>query len=175
MTWLLRLYPPPWRRRYGGEVAEMLADQRFSLRIAIDLIAGAIAVWLHPSVTLAAAVAAEPHVEEKKTMLQRIARLDCGAALGPEVTTADQWRATAAALTGTIVLSLAWMAAHVRIGDNSYVDSLSMLTFIVPWLYSLRYTYLKKRPASVQAVFIGGFSLLIAAMMLAAGWIASHL
>ena len=76
MTWLLRLYPPPWRRRYGGEVAEMLADQRFSLRIAIDLIAGAIDVWLHPSVTLAAAVAAEPHVEEKKTMLQRIARLD---------------------------------------------------------------------------------------------------
>ena len=108
-------------------------------------------------------------------MLQRIARLDCRAALGPEVTTADQWRATAAALTGTIVLSLAWMAAHVRIGDNSYVDSLSTLTFIVPWLYSLRYTYLKKRPASVQAVFIGGFSLLIAAMMLAAGWIASHL
>ena len=28
MTWLLRLYPPPWRRRYGDEVTEMLADHR---------------------------------------------------------------------------------------------------------------------------------------------------
>ena len=175
MTWLLRLYPPPWRRRYGGEVAELLADRRFSLRLAIDLIAGAIDVRLHPSVTLAAAVAAEPHVEEKKTMLQRIARLDCGAAFGTEVTRADQWRATAAALTGTVVLSIAWMAAHVRIGDNAYVDSLSMLTVVVPWLYSLRYTYLKKRPGSVQTVFIASFSLLIAAMMLGAGWIASRL
>ena len=37
MTWLLRLYPSPWRRRYGGEVAEMLAHRGFSLRIAVDL------------------------------------------------------------------------------------------------------------------------------------------
>ena len=175
MTWLLRLYPSPWRRRYGGEVAEMLADRGFSLSIAIDLVAGAIDVWLHPSATLAAATAAESTTEEKKTMLHRIARLDCGGALGPDVTTADQWKAVVAAVGGTIVLSLIWMAAHTRIGDNAYVDSLSLMTFIVPWLYSMRYTYLKKRPASVQVVFIAGFSLLLAAIMLGAGWIAARL
>lgn len=173
MTWLLRLYPPPWRRRYGGEVAQMLADQPFSFRMAIDLIAGAIDVWLHRSATLAAAIAAEPRFEEKKTMLQRIARLDCGT--GPDVTRADQWRATAAALSGTVLLSLAWMAAHRRIGDNAYVDSLSMLTVTIPWIYSLRYTYLKTRPGSVQAVFIVGFSVLMAVLMLGAGWIAARL
>lgn len=172
MIWLLRLYPSPWRRRYGGEVAEMLAARRFSLRIAIDLVAGAIDVWLHPSATLAAAGAADPHPGEKKTMLSRIVRFDC---VGPDVTPADHWKAAIAAVGGTLVLSLAWMAVHVRIGDNPYVDSLSLMTFMVPMLYSMRYTYLKSRSAGVQAVFVGGFSLLMAALMLGAGWIASKL
>jgi hypothetical protein len=39
----------------------------------------------------------------------------------------------------------------------------------------MRYTYLKNRPASVQAVFVGGFSLLIAALLLGAGWIAGKI
>jgi hypothetical protein len=67
------------------------------------------------------------------------------------------------------------MAAHIRIGDNTYVDSLSLMTFIIPLLFSMRYTYLKKRPASVQAVFVIGFSVLIAGFMLGAGWIAAQL
>ena len=82
--WLLMLYPPPWRRRYAEEVAEMLADRGFSLRIAVDLIAGAIDVWLHPSATLGAAAAAEAHVKEKN-MLNRIMRLDCAGAFGMEI------------------------------------------------------------------------------------------
>jgi hypothetical protein len=174
VTWLLRLYPSSWRRRYGDEVAGLLADRRFSFRMAVDLVAGAIDVWLHPSVTLAAAVAAESKAEER-TMLNRIISLDCGTAPGASVTKQDQWKAAGAAIGGTVVLTAIWMAAHVRIGDNDYVDSLSVLTFVIPWLFSMRYTYLKDRPASVQAVFIGGFSLLLAAMMLGAGWIASRL
>jgi hypothetical protein len=175
MIWLLKLYPSPWRRRYGDEVAGMIADRGFSLRIAIDLVAGAIDVWLHPSVTLAAAAAAQSKTTEEKTMLNRIARLGCGAAFGPDVTRADQWRATIVTIGGTIVLTLVWMAAHVRIGDNAYVDSLSVMPFMVPMLFSMRYTYLKGRPGSVQAVFIVGFSLLLAAFMLACGWIAAQI
>ena len=57
MTWLLRLYPPMWRRRYAAEVAAMVDGRGFSLAVAIDLVAGAIDVRLHPSATLAAATA----------------------------------------------------------------------------------------------------------------------
>ena len=174
MTWLLRLYPAPWRRRYGDEVAGMIADRRFSFRIAVDLVAGAIDVWLHPSVTLAAAAAAEPQTGEK-SMLSRIARLDCMGALGPDLTRADQVKANVVMLGGTVFLTLIWMAAHIRSGDNSYVDALSPMAFIVPMLFSMRYTSLKKRPGSVQAVFIGGFSLLLTIFMLAVGWIAARL
>ena len=175
MTWLLRLYPSPWRRRYGGEVAEMLADRGFSLRIAVDLVAGAIDAWLHPTATLAAASAAEPKTTEERTMLNRIASLDCRAAFGVEITKQEQWKSTGVAVGGTLVLTLIWMAVHARIGDNDYVDALSVMPFIIPLLLSMRYTYLKNRPGSVQAVFIGGFSLLIAAIMLAAGWLAAQL
>ena len=174
MTWLLRLYPPTWRRRYGGEVAELLAGHGFSLRIAVDLIAGAIDVWLHPSVTLAAASAAVTTHEEEKTMLNRIMRLEC-AGYGPNVTKADQWKAAGVTVGGTVVLTLIWMAIHVRIGDNNYADALSVMPFMIPFLFSMRYTYLKDRPAGVQAVFIAGFSLVLTAFMLATGWLASQI
>jgi hypothetical protein len=183
VIWLLRLYPSPWRRRYGGEVAEMLAHRGFSLAIAVDLVAGAIDVWLHPAIlnhrleggsAMAAASAAESKAEEK-TMLNRIASLDCSAMLGGTTTKEEQWKSAGVAVGGTLVLTLIWMAAHIRIGDNMYVDSLSFMTFIIPILFSMRYTYLKKRPASVQALFIGGFTLLLTAFFLGAGWIAGKI
>jgi hypothetical protein len=176
VTWLLRLYPPPWRRRYGGEVAEMLAGRGFSLRIAIDLVAGAIDVWLHPAVTLAAAAAADTKHEgtEEKTMLNRIMRLEC-AGYGPNVTRADQWKAAGVSVGGTLVLTLIWIAARVRIDNKNYIDALSVMLYTVPFLFSMRYTTLKDRPASVQAVFIGGFTLLLTVFMLGIGWLASQI
>lgn len=176
MTWLLRLYPAPWRRRYGAEVAGMIADRRFSFRIAVDLVAGAIDVWLHPSVTLAAASAAELHTpRQEKTMLSRLARLDCTGALGPDVTRADRMKANMVNIGGTLILTLIWMGAHIRAGDNTYLDAICVMAFIVPMLFSLRYTSLKQRPVSVQAVFIGGFSLLLTVFLLGIGWIAARL
>ena len=172
MTWLLRLYPAPWRRRYGDEVAGLIAGQRFSFRLAIDLVAGAIDVWLHPSVTLAAASAAEPATPQEKTMLSRLARLDC---LGPDVTRADQTKAAIVTLGGTLVLTLLWMAARVRTADHTYLDALSALAFLGPTVFSMRYTSLKRRPASVQAVFIGGVLLIVTGILLTAGWIAGGL
>jgi len=173
VTWLLKLYPRVWRRRYGAEVAEMLAGRRFSLAVAVDLVAGAIDVRLHPSATLAAATAATH--EEETTMSARLAGLTCTAVPGVKLTPADQWKAGGTAIGMTIALSLIWMVAHVRIGDNPYVDSLSVLTYMLPIVFSTRYTYLKDRPASVQAVFIGGITLIIVAIMLAAGWVTTQI
>jgi hypothetical protein len=176
MTFLLWLYPAPWRRRYGGEVAEMLADRRFSLRIAVDLVAGAIDVWLHPSTTMAAAMAAgAAKSEERKTMLSRIARLDCRTAFGPSLSKADQWKASAVMVGCSLVLTALWMTAHIRVGDNTYIDSLSVLPFMIGMLASMRYTYLKNRSNGVQAVFIGGATALLVLFFLATGWLAAQI
>jgi uncharacterized membrane protein YozB (DUF420 family) len=45
MRWLLRLYPRWWRRRYGEEFAALLEDlsgTRGRLRLAVDVVAGAL-------------------------------------------------------------------------------------------------------------------------------------
>jgi hypothetical protein len=170
--WLLILYPRAWRRRYGDEVAEMLAGRGFSLRTSVDLVAGAIDVWLHPSETLAAARMSQSEQEEKN-MLNRIARLACDLPEG--VSAIDQWKSAGVMIGGTVILTLAWMALRRGIGNPPYMDALGVMPFLIPFLFSMRYTYLKGRPASVQAVFIGGFSLLLAAFMLAAGWVAGKL
>jgi hypothetical protein len=41
MKWLLRLYPPAWRARYGAEMAELLDELPSGPGIAIDLVRGA--------------------------------------------------------------------------------------------------------------------------------------
>jgi hypothetical protein len=45
---ILRLYPGPWRRRYGPEVAALLDARPPGLRDRLDLLAGALDAHLHP-------------------------------------------------------------------------------------------------------------------------------
>jgi hypothetical protein len=51
MTWMLRLYPRDWRRRYGDEVAMLVASEPRSFRLFLDLLAGAIDARLNPQWT----------------------------------------------------------------------------------------------------------------------------
>ena len=169
MTWLLRLYPRTWRRRYGAEVEEILAGRTFSFRTTIDLVAGAIDVWLHPVETLAAAAAAAPPRKDDTTMLNRILRFDCAAAYGPDVTREDAWKAGVSMILTTLVLTIVWMALHVRLGDDAVVDAFGMLPFMIGMVVSMRYTYLKGRPAAVQAIFIGGLTAVLIAIFAMAG------
>ena len=46
MKWLLKLYPPAWRRRYEAEMAALLEDQRAGRRSVIDLVRGATDAWI---------------------------------------------------------------------------------------------------------------------------------
>ena len=45
VLWILALYPPWWRRRYGGEVAAVLEQSAPSLGSALDLLRGAVDAW----------------------------------------------------------------------------------------------------------------------------------
>ena len=45
---LIGLYPGAWRRRYGDEMAALLEDRPPGFRGGVDLIRGALDVWLHP-------------------------------------------------------------------------------------------------------------------------------
>ena len=171
MKILLWLYPTAWRRRYGAEVAHMLEGRAFSLRAAVDLVAGAIDTWVHPSQTLAAAHATAPvTTPEERTMLSKILRFDCAAANG--MSKEDQRRAAVSTIGWTLAVTLVWLGLSLRFPKNPSVESLSMMPFMFAIFYSVRYTWLKDRPGIVQAIFIGGLTLVMAAFFLAVGWLA---
>jgi hypothetical protein len=48
VKWLVWLYPPPWRRRYGDEFLALVEARGLSFGTALDLLGGAFDAWLHP-------------------------------------------------------------------------------------------------------------------------------
>jgi hypothetical protein len=170
VTWLIKLYPPAWRRRYGRELAELVAAQPASFGTAIDLVAGAVDAWLNPQSSTAAMAA---DVKGAGAMVPKMLKLRC-AGYGPNVTTADARTAAAVTIGGTLalVLSLTWAIAHY--GKNPYFDSLLALSWLVPFAFSQRYTSLKGRPARVQAVLIVGQAAFVLAVALGAAWLNSN-
>jgi hypothetical protein len=50
MKWLLQLYPARWRERYGEEFGAVLASQRASVGMVLDVLGGAIDAHLYPQI-----------------------------------------------------------------------------------------------------------------------------
>ena len=166
MTWLLVLYPPRWRRRYGREFLELIAPQRFSFGAAIDIIGGAIDAWTQPQSYPSARAAA--HTEGDTIMLAKAMRLR-SAGYGATVTMRDGLKGAAVTIGGTLlsVLLAIWMK---RKGvHTSYVSALAVNGWLVSYIFSMPYTTTKGWPARRQAVFIGGLVSVIAGIAVLSG------
>jgi hypothetical protein len=166
MTWLVRLYPPGWRRRYGRELADLIAAQPASYGMAIDLVAGAIDAWVNPQSSTAAAAT---DAKGAGAMVPRMLQLRC-AGYDPNVTKADKVKAAAIVIGGSLLAALAYVWATPRYGKDPYLESLFLVSWLVFFVVSQHYTTLKGRPALVQALLIGGQALVVVAIALAAGW-----
>jgi hypothetical protein len=166
VTWLIRLYPPAWRRRYGRELAELLATQPASFGTAIDLVAGAVDAWLNPQ-SSTAAMAADP--KGAGTMVAKMLKLRC-AGYGSNVATADALKSAAVTIGGTLLLVLALTWAMARDVNNDYLKAFLAVSWVFPFLFSQRYRDLKERSGRVQAVVIGGQAAIVMAIVLAAVW-----
>ena len=91
----------------------------------------------------------------------------CGAAY----TQADALKAAAVTVGGTLVLVVALTWAITRYGKNPYLQSLLLVSWMLPMLFSQRYTDWKGRSGRVQVVLIGGSAAFVLAMALGATWI----
>jgi hypothetical protein len=169
VIWLIGLYPPAWRRRYGRELAELIAAQPASFGTAIDLVAGAVDAWLNPQSSTAAATAA---TKGAGAMVPAMLKLRC-AGYGPHITAADTRKAAAVTIGGALGIVAAAMWAATAFGKNAYLDSLMTMGWLVPFLFSQHYTTYKGRPARVQAVLIGVPTAIVIAIALGAAWINS--
>jgi hypothetical protein len=170
VTWLLKLYPPRWRRRYGAELAEIVAAQPFSIGAAIDLIAGAIDAWLHPELI----APATPDSKGDTTMIARMLQLKC-AGYGPEITMTDKVKSATLIIGGTLLLALVWLWAVSQFRRSGYVMALGPMTYFVPQLVGLRYTSLKGRSTRAQTIFIATLGGTLAAFFLLVEWIGTKI
>jgi hypothetical protein len=170
MTWLVRLYPPAWRRRYGRELEELLATRPASLGVAFDLVVGALDAWFNPQPS-AAGTAAD--AKGAGAMVSTMLQLRC-TGNGPNVSKEDRRKAGVVTLSGSLALALALTWATARFGRNSYIESLLLMGWLVPWFVSQHYTSLKGRSGLVQAAVIGGQSAFVIAVALATAWINSR-
>jgi hypothetical protein len=71
-------------------------------------------------------------------------------------------------------LTIGWMMLRARFPDHPVVDALGVMPFFIGMLLSARYTYLKGRPAAVQAIFIGAGTLLFALFFVVVSLIAGR-
>jgi hypothetical protein len=162
VTWLLKLYPPRWRRRYGAELKAIVAAQPFSVGGALDLIGGALDAWLHPQLITS--------TEGEVPMSTILRQLAC-AGYGPALTRSDRIKGAAINVGGTLMLALVWLAVVWQFRKNEYVLGLAPMTYFLPYLISLRYTSLKGRSAAAQAILIVGLGAAFTAFFLLIGWI----
>jgi hypothetical protein len=170
MTWLLRLYPPGWRRRYGAELGALVAAQSFSIGAAIDLLAGAVDAWLHPELI----TPTDADSNEEATMVVKLMQLKCAGG-SPDVAASDSLKSAAMNIGGTLILVLPWLWAVRQYHGNGYVMVLAPMTYILPFLLSLRYTSLRGRSGRTQAVFVTGLGTLLAAFLLVVAWIGAKI
>lgn len=168
MTWLLKLYPPRWRQRYGREFHDLIAPQRFSVVTVLDIIGGAIDAWTRPQSHLAAQTAAHP--EGDTTMLARMMRLRC-AGHGETPTIVDSLKGAGVIIGGTLVCVFIanWMSRH---GFNSvYPDTLLSSGWLLAFVLAMPYTTLKGWPRVTQAIFIGMVLAVLTLLTFGAAWI----
>ena len=80
----------------------------------------------------------------------------------------DSFKAAAVTIGGTLALMGVLTGAMKLYGKNAYLESLLAMGWLVPFVFSQHYTYLKGRPARVQAVLIGGPAVIVIAIALEA-------
>ena len=103
-------------------------------------------------------------------MLPKMLELRSGG-YGPDVTVADSLKAAAVTIGGTLALVGVLTVAIKLYGKNPYFESLLAMGWLVPFVFSQHYTYLKGYPARVQAVLIGGPAVIVIAIALGGAWI----
>jgi len=164
MTWLLRLYPRAWRRRYGAEIEELVASQPRSLQLAIDLLGGAIDAHWKPQAfgeRMESAAAVEAGGTD---MVHRLK--SCRAT--PQMSPRDALLSGALSIGGSLVV-----AATLFIWKHPMVESVAMTMLPGVWLLAIQPFYLRGHSTRAKVALIGGPLIVLLAIGVVVGLIQS--
>ncbi len=111
MNWLLRLYPARWRERYGEEFDAVLASQRASVGLVLDVLGGAIDAHLYPQIQHSHS---QPIKGDDTMTLEMLQRCAAG---GPRLSPRD--RRIASRFTILSALAIALYGAHENLSGGA--------------------------------------------------------
>jgi hypothetical protein len=166
--WLLRLYPRAWRERYAGEVSAMLAAERLTPRLVLDLIAGAVDARLSPQSVVAAS---RQPAQGGRTV---IARLSGMCDRNPGYTVADGLRS--AVWIVVVTAGLTWLSIGLMqwLGRSLPLLTLRYAAFPLALLWSSRWTTMKPYSRTAQAVILGATAIVVLAICAVAATIGNR-
>lgn len=152
MRALLRLYPRAWRELYGKEFAAILATQRMSPRLLLDIIGGAVDARL------------QPQVRSKQGEVMAVTLLKRCAAAGPEVSKRDQRFAAVTMVAFSFVFGGLYVLAAYLYRGSDLVDALGIMVFPGSLVVAMPFTSLKNYSRAARAVIVGTLLAILAGM-----------
>jgi len=153
MKWLLQLYPARWRERYGEEFGAVLASQRASVGIVLDVLGGAIDAHLYPQIQNSNS---KPIKEEDTMTLLMFKRCSAG---GPKLSPRDQRIASLFMIVSALVMALLYVALTKIYHSAPAVQAVGYASFPALCLVYGEAAYLRKRPWLTQVfILVGGLS-----------------
>jgi hypothetical protein len=168
MSPFLRLYPRAWRQRYGEEVQAMLETERPSVRLAVDLIAGAIDARMNPQWRPAHATGGDHKGGKPMSSLFRFCEIE-------GVTREDQWKSATLMIGGTVILVAIYIALKRSVGENAVVEAFGISAFPIALTLSMHGTYFKRYSGPAKGIMIGFTIVAVFAIVLLATLIGNRL
>lgn len=144
MSWLLRLYPRRWRRRYGDELMLLLETEPRSFRLFLDLLAGAIDARLNPQWV------ASEQASDGDRQVGSIRRL-CAS---PGFSAADTWRSAGWMIGGSIGFVLLALALRKLFGLELLSQTVLFAAYPMALVLAGQSTYLKPYSPAVRTTLL---------------------
>jgi hypothetical protein len=169
MNWLLRLYPAPWRERYGEEFGAVLASQHASPGLVLDVLAGAVDARLHPQIQHTHSKQIKGDDTMTLEMLQRCA------AGGPKLSPSERRIASRFAIWSALVMAVLYMVLTKIYREAPAVQAVFYASVFSSSTVYLQAAYLRNRPWLTRVFILGGSLLGMYLFMLAVCVIGSKL
>lgn len=167
-TSLLRLYPRAWRDRYGEEFELLVDSEEGSLRLWLDLLAGAVDARTNPRWHAAAAASAPEGGQPTMTaFLHSCGRTD----FPPE----QQRRSALLMVSASLAVVLAYFGIRALAGESIFVEALLYSAFNIALVISSLPTFLSNYPANVRTGLAAGGIALSYGFFLLVTWVAYRL
>jgi hypothetical protein len=148
--YLLRLYPPAWRARYGQEFLAALEHHSLGIQGVVDILFGALDAWLSidvRNVTAARGAGSEGELMSLKSSV--LCRRE-----SVSVTPGDALAGAAVMLVGSLIFKTLARASTATFPVASHV--LTDLAFLGPFTLSMPFWLMKGQPWKAQTAIVGG-------------------